>query len=76
MAKRGQEKKSSMRKAFCVKEDLLHRKEGFFTKLQIQEQEWPSLCMEESQKKILVAYGNLINETLSHINHPYFILST
>ena len=26
-------------------------------------------------KKNLCGYGNMINETLSHINHPYHILS-
>ena len=48
IVKSGLEKKSSMLKAAWLKGDLHHRREGFCTKLQIQELKWPSLCIEES----------------------------
>ena len=51
--------------SFLVKSDLLHRKEGFCTKLRIQKQKGPSLRME----KICVVHEHIIDETFSLIIH-------
>ena len=44
--------------------DLPHRKEDFWTKLQILYQE-----------KIFVVYVDMVNETLSQKFHPYSVLT-